>query len=823
MNSTTRDPLAAFGDRLEECRWVAWRYELRDGEARKIPVSPATGRNASASDPSTWGTCEDARYCCDERGLAGVGYVLGNGLGGVDLDACRNPETGELAPWAREVIDDFATYAEVSPSGTGVKLFAGGAPSSLPAHVIRMDGPAIGGKAPQIEVYTERRYFCVTGDLLPNAPDEIRDGGELGGAWDRLVRRLLPLIGKGGAGDSAAPLVSDAIPRGLRNQTLTSLAGTMRRRGMQEPEILAGIAEINRRRCEPPLPEDEVRRIAASVGRYQATPSAPTAAPEPFPEHPRLPGPAEPERLPLDVLPPTLAGHFESVAQALQVPHELPELLALACVSAAVAGRVEVEPRAGWREPVGIYAACILPPAARKSPTYAAMTAPVRDFEAENIKATAPRYFAALDVVDVAQADLDATKKAAAKGKATRSEVEAARLRLSDAEAAVPPDGRLLAGDVTPEALVQRLAAQGGRVAVLEPEPGPLQMVAGRYSDTARLGELNKAWSSEDLTVDRIGRPPLHVRRPALTLAVLLQPDVLEALPNGKALRAEGLVGRVLWCRPPHGLGTRRTGADVPPLDDTARARYTRALRVLLEMEPAGKEPDGTPIPHVLRLDPKALAVLHAFEAEVERDLGDGGRYASIRDWAGKMVGQSLRLAALLELAARAGNGRPLVADVGPWAMRGAVRLVGGLASHALAILNGLDADPRTEALQYLLRRLQELPAGVTETELRDSARRHRYIDDAEDVADLLDDLEERGCVRRVAQPRKPGAGRDPSPKLRLHPRLVCRTPGERPEYPKNPVQEPEKGDSRDRRDTILGADNRTPDPTTDLLAEPVA
>ena len=507
----------------------------------------------------------------------------------------------------------------------------------------------------------------------------------------------------------------------------------------------------------------------------------------PFPEHHRLPGPRRPERLPLDVLPPALAGHVASVTDALQVPHELPELLALACVSAAVAGRVEVEPRPGWREPVGIYAATIMPPGTRKSATFAAMTEPVRDFEAENIRAVAPRYLNAKDAMDVASFDLDGTKKGAGRRKATLSEVEAARLRLSEAEAAMPSDGRLLAGDVTPEALVQRFAAQGGRVAVLEPEPGPLQVVAGRYSDTARLGELNKAWSSEDLTVDRVGRPPLHVRRPALTLCVLLQPDVLEALPNGKALRAEGLVGRVLWCRPPHGLGVRRTGADVPPLDDTARTRYARTLRLLLELEPAGAEEDGTPRPHVLHLEPGALAVLHAFEAEVEEHLADGGRYASIRDWAGKMVGQSLRLAALLELSARAGDGRPLVADVGAWAMAGAVRLVRGLASHALAVLHGLDEDPRTADLLYVLDRLQGLPDGISESDLRTHTRGRRSIHSAEELRGLLNDLEDCGCVRRVAQSQSGGAGRPPSAIIELHPSLTHRPLEDIPEIPQIP------------------------------------
>jgi hypothetical protein len=44
-------------------------------------------------------------------------------IGGVDLDSCRNPETGEIDPWVQDVIDRFKTYTEISPSQTGVKLF----------------------------------------------------------------------------------------------------------------------------------------------------------------------------------------------------------------------------------------------------------------------------------------------------------------------------------------------------------------------------------------------------------------------------------------------------------------------------------------------------------------------------------------------------------------------------------------------------------------------------------------------------------------------------------------------------------------------------
>jgi putative DNA primase/helicase len=62
--------------------------------------------------------------------------------------------------------------------------------------------------------------------------------------------------------------VQQRIPSGRRNQELTSAAGTMRRRGMEEEEIRAALEVMNERRCKPPLEAEEVAKIAASVARY---------------------------------------------------------------------------------------------------------------------------------------------------------------------------------------------------------------------------------------------------------------------------------------------------------------------------------------------------------------------------------------------------------------------------------------------------------------------------------------------------------------------------------------------------------------------------
>jgi len=90
-------------------------------------------------------------------------------------------------------------------------------------------------------------------------PDEIPDAPE----W--LKRKL-----QENTGGAAVTLNegTDKIPEGGRNNVLTSIAGTNRRRGLDAAEIYALLSVVNERRCEPPLPDGDIRKIAYSVARY---------------------------------------------------------------------------------------------------------------------------------------------------------------------------------------------------------------------------------------------------------------------------------------------------------------------------------------------------------------------------------------------------------------------------------------------------------------------------------------------------------------------------------------------------------------------------
>jgi hypothetical protein len=489
-----------------------------------------------------------------------------------------------------------------------------------------------------------------------------------------------------------------------------------------------------------------------------------------WPPEPRIPGPPDPLPLPLDALPRVLRSHVETVAGATQTASDMAAGLVLASVSASLRGSIEVlVDGRGWREPTNIYVACVADPGERKSPVFALATAPIAAYETELCEEIRPRWQRAQDAVAVAEAALKNAVTAAGRAKATLSDVVEARAALDAALAAVPVLPELLASDATPEAVGMLMAAQGGAIAILAPEAEAFAVADGRYADKrVRIDELLKAWSGEAIRVHRVGRPPVHVERPALTFGVTVQPAALEDLRNARVLRGRGLWARILWIVPPSRIGRRLTGRGVPHLHGPAVAEYGKLIRGLLKASTPGTL-------QTMELDPAALDRLYAFEAEIEAAMAEGCRLAGIRDFGAKMHGQAVRLAAILEVAARAEDSRPLWSDpIGPWAMDGAVRLVQAVSTHTMNIMTAAGADGRMADLIYVLRRIRELPEGSSVRDIHQAVDTRPSIAGADSpseyLAELLDALVERDCVRLIPQPST--GGRPPSPRVELHPKI---------------------------------------------------
>ena len=163
--------------------WVGWRQETKDGRPTKIPYDPRTGQKAETDNAATWATLAEAQWWAGSQHADGYGVVLNpiKGVGvlcGIDLDSCRDPNTSETTPWAQAVIDRFATYSEVSPSGTGVKLFftvdaATAVDMLFDGKTGRLFKRRGGIHPPAIEIYRAHRYFAVTEDSC-GPTDDLR-------------------------------------------------------------------------------------------------------------------------------------------------------------------------------------------------------------------------------------------------------------------------------------------------------------------------------------------------------------------------------------------------------------------------------------------------------------------------------------------------------------------------------------------------------------------------------------------------------------------------------------------------------------------------
>ena len=141
--------------------WVSWRPERRDERMVKPPYDPRTGRMASCSDRATWTTFEQALAAVEDGSYDGIGFQLAPPFVGVDLDGCRDPETGVIDSGARVIIDDLNSYTEVSPSGRGVHILVVGI---LPRGGRRTKG---------VELYDRDRYFTVTGQHVAGTPRTV--------------------------------------------------------------------------------------------------------------------------------------------------------------------------------------------------------------------------------------------------------------------------------------------------------------------------------------------------------------------------------------------------------------------------------------------------------------------------------------------------------------------------------------------------------------------------------------------------------------------------------------------------------------------------
>jgi hypothetical protein len=472
----------------------------------------------------------------------------------------------------------------------------------------------------------------------------------------------------------------------------------------------------------------------------------------------------QPRPFPVEVLPTWLAEMVAAVAEFTQTPTDLAGCIALAALSTAAGGRAEVEVRGSWREPTNLFTVVILPPGSRKSAVFGALIRPLLAAEAALVDRTKPAIVEAELALRVAAKAADRAANAAA---GTSDPTGRDRL-LADATAAamtadaitVPPLPRLVADDVTSEQAASLLAEQGGRLAVLSPEGGIFATLAGRYSGTPNLEVFLKGHAGDMLRVDRRSRPAEHVDRPALTLGLAVQPEILRDLAQMPGFRGKGLLARILFAVPENTVGRRRIGTE--PIPEPVAETYASNLRTLVLTLAEWSDPA------VLPLTAEANERILGIERDVEPRLAPGGAWAHIIDWGSKYAGAVARIAGLLHLAGHLSDGWGRPVDL-TTADRAAA-LGSYFADHALAAFDDMGADPLVDDARHVLAWIERTStARFTKRDLFTALSRGRFRK-AADLDPVLNLLTGHGYLQPAPIPERQGAGRAPSPAWLVHP-----------------------------------------------------
>jgi putative DNA primase/helicase len=233
--------VAARGEAVEYRRrgWSPIPIKERSKEPNLLELQPYLNRKATKEELDAW------RW-------SGVGIVTGLVSGVLVLDVDGPEGEAELkkhghpvTPMVRTASGGLHLYFEhpAQHVRTGIRVAPGLDVKASGGYVVAP--PSVGSNG--------RTYEWIV------SPEEA----ELADPPQWLMVLLERERSKG-----PAPEIGERIPPGGRNDVLTSLAGTMRRRGMGEAEILAALRVTNEERCQPPLENEEVEKIAASVARY---------------------------------------------------------------------------------------------------------------------------------------------------------------------------------------------------------------------------------------------------------------------------------------------------------------------------------------------------------------------------------------------------------------------------------------------------------------------------------------------------------------------------------------------------------------------------
>ncbi len=776
------DRLFMLPEELKKLKqFLLWKYQKKEGAKKpsKIPFYSngiiRHGIQGNPDDLSNLVTFQEAAAVLESGHYDGVGIakLQGDGLVGLDLDGCI--DEGRLKPELIPLID--GTYCERSPSGKGARAFYFGTYNDCKDHNLG------------IEVFCNKGFLTLTADLLaPHPiiamPDSVKQ--LLDNIFNRTNRSNANRHHKIIKAFQDDPIYNQLKSRGLVRKEhgdgrigITCPFDSEHTTGDGDSDcvyfpahthgFINGHFHCFHAHCENR--DDQEFLTALKIEANIVGSSQPEEWEKPIPFDKLEATPINP-----DVVPEPLKGFCMAVSESIQVPFELSFMGALGAVSAAAQGKYSVFVKEDYSEPLNLYILGVLPPGERKSATMVKCKEPLNRWEIDQALKMEPEIRAAMSERSTRQKAIDSLRNQAGKQKDNLDGLIQEVKELENSLPDVPVIPRIFIDDATPEALAYFMSRYDNRAANLDAEGGIFEIISGLYSN-AKMPNLNiwlKSWSGESVTVDRRTSDTIYVESPALTLCLMIQPEVLYDIGNKPGFRGRGLLGRFLYVLPESRLGKRCI--ETVPISCATEKRYSDMLLRLVEASWKVEE-NNRKVSNQITLSREARRHWIQFAEYIESKLGPDGPFAYMTDWAGKLQGQAIRLAGLYHVAQ---TPWPASVPIAQDTMDSALELALILAEHARIAFGKMGADPAIVCAQKLLKWITK--EKVNHFSARDALNivkgDHRFSK-MEQVQAGLETLEERCFIRPMAinenknqrgNNGKKTRGRKPSPKYEVNP-----------------------------------------------------
>lgn len=462
---------------------------------------------------------------------------------------------------------------------------------------------------------------------------------------------------------------------------------------------------------------------------------------------------------PIECFPKTTREYVEAVAEHTQTPIDMAAVSVMCVISTTIQGKFEIKGKEGYTEPSNLYCMIIAKPGERKSAVQRLTTKPLYSFEKEENEKRKSIIASQESKLKMIKARIG---KIEGSGKMEDFEkLEALQTEYAELEKAQIKHLTLIADNCTMEALTTLLADNNGRISVISAEGGIFDILNGQYNSksSTSIDTFLKAHCGDSIRVDRKGRERECIDNPTMTVLLAVQDTVLEGLISNDIFRGKGLTARFLYCNPISTVGTRKFITKEIPA--TVEAEYNQLIVDLLKLPYTEKT-------IILELSHEANKELENFYNWLEPQLINELEFMG--DWAGKLVGASLRIAGILHCMEYANITAGCLISV--TTMKKAIVIAKYFLEHSKYAYTLMGTDKEIQKAKYILQKLikqKELELKRSKI-LSISRSPSRSINKVDDIFKALDILVEYGYIKELEAEEVKRAGKKPDIVYELNP-----------------------------------------------------